>query len=159
MGFCAFLEVSHRIFGSSSWHFVHILEVPYEILYIFWKFLIGFCAFLEVLHRICGSFSWDSWKFLMGFCAYLRVPHGIVNILELPRGILCIIGRSSWDFVHIFSWDFVYFWKFLMGFCVFLEVPHGMLCIFGSSSCTSVHMSISLFHFFSTKYMFLQHAY
>jgi hypothetical protein len=129
-----FVEVSHRIFGSSSWHFVHILEVPYEILYIFWKFLIGFCAFLEVLHRICGSFSWDSWKFLMGFCAYLRVPHGIVYILELPRGILCIIGRSSWDFVHIFSWDFVYFWKFLMGFCVFLEVPHGILCIFGSSS-------------------------
>jgi hypothetical protein len=94
---------------------------------------------LEVLHRICGSFSWDSWKFLMGFCAYLRVPHGIVYILELPRGILCIIGRSSWDFVHILSWDFVYFWKFLMGFCVFLEVPHGILCIFGSSSWDVVH--------------------
>jgi hypothetical protein len=137
--FMGFVEVSHRIFGSSSWHFVHILEVPYEILYIFWKFLIGFCAFLEVLHRICGSFSWDSWKFLMGFCAYLRVPHGIVYILELPRGILCIIGRSSWDFVHILSWDFVYFWKFLMGFCVFLEVPHGILCIFGSSSWDVVH--------------------
>ena len=104
----------------------------------------------------------------MGFCAYLRVPRGIVYILDIPCGILCIIGSNSWDFVHfrkilvrfcaylelphgilcIFgssSWDFVYFWKFLMGFCAFLEVPHGMLCFFGSSSWTSLHMSISLF--------------
>jgi hypothetical protein len=61
-----FVEVSHRIFGSSSWHFVHILEVPYEILYIFgnssldfvhfWKFFMGF---VEASHGIFGSFSWD----------------------------------------------------------------------------------------------------
>ena len=89
------------------------------------------------------------WNFLVGFCASLEDPRGILCIFS--HGILCIFGSSSWDFV--------YFWKFLMGFCVFLEVPHGMLCIFESSSWTSVHMSISLFHFFSTKYVFLQHAY
>jgi hypothetical protein len=44
----------------------------------------------------------------------------------------------------------VHFWKFLMGFCAFLEVLHGILCIFGSSSWQSIHVSISSFHFFST---------
>jgi hypothetical protein len=44
---------------------------------------------------------------------------------------LCIFGISSYNFVH--------FWKFLVGFCAFLF--------------------ISSFHFFSTKYVFLQHAY
>jgi hypothetical protein len=39
------------------------------------------------------------------------------------------------------------------------EVPHVILCIFGISSWQSIHMSISSFHFFSTKYVFLQHAY
>jgi hypothetical protein len=56
----------------------------------------------------------------MGFSAFSEVAHGIVQILEVPYEILCIIGSSSWDFVHysilcIFgssSWDFVHFWKF-----------------------------------------------
>jgi hypothetical protein len=47
----------------------------------------------------------------VGFCAIFEVNHGI----------LCIFGRSWWDFVHIC--------KFLMGFCAFLEVPRGILCI------------------------------
>jgi hypothetical protein len=51
----------------------------------------------------------------MGFCAFS----------EDTDGILCIFGRSSWDFVH--------FWKFFVGFCAFLEVPHVILCSFGSS--------------------------
>jgi hypothetical protein len=46
------------------------------------------------------------WKFLMGFCAFL----------EVPRGILCILG------------------KFFNGFCAYLEVRRGILCIFRSSS-------------------------
>jgi hypothetical protein len=39
------------------------------------EFLVGLCIF---------------WKFLLGFCAIFEVNHGI----------LCIFGRSSWDFVH-----------------------------------------------------------
>jgi hypothetical protein len=31
--------------------------------------------------------------------------------LEVPRGILCIFGSSSWDFVQ--------FWMFLVGLCIF----------------------------------------
>ena len=42
------------------------------------------------------------------FCALLDVPRGIflkvlcgiLCILELPHGILCIFGSSSWDFVY-----------------------------------------------------------
>jgi hypothetical protein len=101
--------------------------------------------------------------------------------LEVPRGILCILESSSWDFVHFWkflvglyifqssswdcvhlgssSWDFVHYSKSIMGFCAFSEVPHGILCIYGISSWQSIHMSISSFHFFSTKYVFLQHAY
>ena len=81
------------------------------------------------------------WKFLMGLCASFEVIHGI----------LWIFGRSSWDFVH--------FWKFLISFCASLEVPHGILYIFGISSWQTIHVSILSFHFFSTKYVFLQHAY
>jgi hypothetical protein len=87
----------------------------------------------------------------VGFCAYLEVPHGILCIFENHRGILCTFGSSSWDFVH--------FWKFLISFCAFLEVPHGILYIFGISSWQTIHVSILSFHFFSTKYVFLQHAY
>jgi hypothetical protein len=67
----------------------------------------------------------------VGFCAYL----------EVPRGILCIVVSFSYNVVH--------FWKFLVGFCAFLEFPHGKgyTCPFDP------------FNFFSTKYVFLQHAY
>jgi hypothetical protein len=61
MGFCAFVEVSHRIFGSSSWHFC-----------IFWKFLMRFCTFF-------GSSSLDFvhfWKFFIGF---VEASHGILG--------------------------------------------------------------------------------
>jgi hypothetical protein len=44
---------------------------------------------------------------LVGFCAHLEVPHGI----------LCIFGSSSYHFVRL--------WKFLMGFYAVLEFPHG----------------------------------
>ena len=104
MGFCAYLEVPHRIlgiFGSSSWNFVH-----------FCKFFKRFCAVLDVPRGILCIFGSSSWD-----CAYLRVPHRIVYILEVHHGILCIIGSQSRDYVH--------FWKFLMGFCAFLEFPHG----------------------------------
>jgi hypothetical protein len=40
-----------------------------------------------------------------------------------------------------------------------LEVPCGILHILGISSWQTIHVSISSFHFFSTKYVFLQHAY
>ena len=39
----------------------------------------------------------------------MEVPHGIVRILEVPYEILCIIGSSTWNFLHL--------WKFLVGFC------------------------------------------
>ena len=55
----------------------------------FWKFLIRFCALLD---------------FLVGY--FWEVLRGTLCILELPHGIWCIFGSSSWDFVH--------FWKFLM---------------------------------------------
>ena len=58
-----------------------------------------------------------------------------------------------------FSWDFVHYSKSIMGFCASLEVPHGILYIFGISSWQTIHVSILSFHFFSTKYVFLQHAY
>ena len=82
MGYCAILEVLHRIFGSFLWGFLHL-----------WKFLMGLCEF---------------WKFLIRFYALLDVPrgiflevlHGILCILELPHGILCIFGSSSWDLVY-----------------------------------------------------------
>jgi hypothetical protein len=68
----------------------------------------------------------------------------------------------------------VHFRKIFVGFCLYLEVSHWILSIFGSSSYNfvhgilfifgisswqSIHVSISSFHFFSTKYVFLQHAY
>jgi hypothetical protein len=92
----------------------------------------------------------------------LGVPRGIVYILEVPPGILCIIWSQLWDFVH--------FRKILVGFCAYLEVSRGILCIFGISSYNFVHfwkflvgfcafLFISSFHFFSTKYVFLQHAF
>jgi hypothetical protein len=71
------------------------------------------------------------WKIIVGFCAYL----------EVPRGILCIFVSSSYNVVH--------FWKFLVIFCAFLEFPHGK-----GYTCPFDH-----FTFFSTKYVFLQHAY
>ena len=185
--FCIFLEVPHWIlciFGSSSWDLwkflIGFLEVPHGILCIFWKFLMRFCTFfgsssldfvhfwkffigfVEASHGSLGSFSWDFvhiWEFLMGLCTFWNFLVGFCASLEDLRGILCIFSHGILCIFGSSSWDFVYFWKFLMGFCVFLEVPHGMLCIFGSSSWTSVHMSISLFHFFSTKYVFLQQAY
>ena len=49
----------------------------------FWKFLIRFCALLDVPCRI-----------------FLEVLRGILFILELPHGILCIFSSSSWDFVY-----------------------------------------------------------
>jgi hypothetical protein len=135
---CAFLKdpgVVLCISGISSWDFAH-----------FWKFLVGFCAFLEVPHVILcsfGSSSWDClqfWKFLVG---------------------LCIFESSSWDCVHFgsSSWDFVHYSKSIMIFCASLEVPHGILYIFRISSWQTIHVSIWSFHFFSTKYEFLQHAY
>jgi hypothetical protein len=36
----------------------------------------------------------------MGFSAFLEVPHGNVRISEVPYETLCIIGSSSWDFLH-----------------------------------------------------------
>jgi hypothetical protein len=81
--------------------------------------------------------------------------------LEVPRGILCILESSSWDFVHFWklliglcifqssswdsvhfgssSWDFVHYSKPIMGFCAFSEDPGGIVCIFGSSSWDFVH--------------------
>jgi hypothetical protein len=47
----------------------------------------------------------------MRFCA----------LLEVPRGIFCIYGSSSWDFVHSS--------KSIMGFCAFSEDHSGILCI------------------------------
>jgi hypothetical protein len=47
----------------------------------------------------------------MGFCAFS----------EDNRGILCIFGSFSFDFVH--------FWKFLVEFCAFLEVTRGIVYI------------------------------
>ena len=67
----------------------------------------------------------------MGFSAFLEVPHGIVRILEVsyeicallevPRGIFCMFGSSSWDFVH--------YWKSIKGSCAFSEDYRGILCI------------------------------
>jgi hypothetical protein len=42
------------------------------------------------------------WKFFVGFCFFL----------EVPLGILCIFGSSSWDSVH--------YSKLIMGFSAFL---------------------------------------
>jgi hypothetical protein len=61
------------------------------------------------------------WKFLVGFCTLFEVNHGI----------LCIVRRSSWDFVH--------YLKSIMGFCAFLEDHRGIMCIFGSFTCDFVH--------------------
>ena len=98
MGYCAILEVLHRIFGSFLWDFLHLWKFLMGLCK-FWKFLIRFCALLDVPRGLFWKFSVGFcafWNFLMGFCAYLAVPHGI----------LCIFESSSWDFVH--------FWKFLM---------------------------------------------
>jgi hypothetical protein len=81
----------------------------------------SFFAFLEETHRM-------FWKFFIGF---LEVPHGIVQILEVPYEIVCIIGSSSCDFLHL--------WKFLMGFCALFEINHGILCIVRRSSWNFVY--------------------
>ena len=47
------------------------------------------------------------WKFLGGFLAFL----------EVPRGILCIFRRSSWDLVH--------YLKSFMRSCTFSEDARG----------------------------------
>jgi hypothetical protein len=47
---------------------------------------------LRIMHKIL----WLTAK----NCAYLKVPHGIVYILAVHHGILCIIRSQSWDFVH-----------------------------------------------------------
>ena len=107
-GMSYILEVPHIIFGnfgSFSSDFVH-----------FWKLLLGCCVFMEVPHGNCCILQlWkflmglcEFWKFLIRFCALLDVPRGIflevlrgiLCILELPHGILCIFGSSSWDFVY-----------------------------------------------------------
>jgi hypothetical protein len=62
----------------------------------------------------------------------LGVPRGIVYILEVPPGILCIIRSQSWDFVH--------FRKILVGICALFEVNHEILYIFGRSSWDFVHI-------------------
>ena len=119
MGFCAFLEVLLGIvciFGSSSWFFFGILEIPHWMFYIFgrsssdfvhfWKFFMGF---VEVSHGIFGSSSWD-----------------FVHILGVLYYMLYIFGSFSLNFFH--------FWKFSMGF---VEVSHE---IFGSFSWDFVHI-------------------
>ena len=57
---------------------------------------------------------------------------GFFALMEVPRGILCIIRSQSWDFVH--------FQKIIVGFCALFEVIHGILCIFGRSSWDFVHI-------------------
>jgi hypothetical protein len=62
------------------------------------------------MHKIPRGTSKNAQNYMRKFQKYyLRVPHGIVYIFEVPRGILCIFGISSYNFVH--------FWKFLVGFC------------------------------------------
>ena len=42
----------------------------------------------------------------MGLCTFWKFPMGFCAFSKDPRGILCIFGSSSSDFVH--------FWNFLM---------------------------------------------
>jgi hypothetical protein len=104
----------------------------------FGMFLMGFCAFLEVppkMHKISWLTSNNAQNPTRNFqnihnpmrnsqiCTILRGtsknaqnPTRNFQICtksheELPK-MLCIFGRSSWDFAHI--------WKFLVGFCALL---------------------------------------